>query len=351
MTGPTPHATAGDFASASDRAARARGCLLGQIAGDSLGSLVEFQPAAQIAARFRSGVRELADGGPWGTLAGQPTDDSELALALARALTARGGFHDETVTEAYVRWFSSGPFDVGATTSQALSAAAAAPSGARASAARRGGNAGSQANGALMRISPLGILGHAAPPGTLAIWAQADACLTHRHPVCQAASAVLAVAIAFAIRTGAAPAAVYDFATRWAAEWPINGDVQRALGDARRGPPADYQTNMGWVLVALQNAFYQLLHAPALADGVMDTVQRGGDTDTNAAIAGALLGASYGESAIPAQWRDCVLSCRPQAGFPGVRRPRPQAYWPIDCLELAAALLAAGEAQHANERR
>jgi ADP-ribosylglycohydrolase len=327
----------------TDIAARARGCLLGQLAGDSLGSLVEFQTAEQIAARYPDGVRELAEGGTWGTLAGQPTDDSELALALARALVARGEFHDETVTEAYVRWYSSAPFDIGSTTSQALSAAAAAEAGGRASAARRGGNAGSQANGALMRVSPLAIFGYAAPPEILENWAEADACLTHRHLVCREASAVFTVAVAYAIRTGAAPRETYDYIVRWAAEWPIRPEIQDALRAAAESLPADYVTQMGWVRIALHNAFYQLLHAATLEAGVIDTVRRGGDTDTNAAIAGALLGAAYGEAAIPSQWRHSVLNCRPQAGNPRVRRPRPQEYWPVDALELAEALLTAGE--------
>ena len=60
---------------------RAQGCLLGQVAGDSLGSLVEFKDASAIRKLYPDGVRELADGGVWDTLAGQPTDDSEIRRA------------------------------------------------------------------------------------------------------------------------------------------------------------------------------------------------------------------------------------------------------------------------------
>ena len=71
---------------------QAQGCLLGQLAGDSLGSLVECEDAATIRAQYPQGVRELADGGVWNTIAGQPTDDSEMALALARSLVRNGKF-------------------------------------------------------------------------------------------------------------------------------------------------------------------------------------------------------------------------------------------------------------------
>lgn len=48
-------------------------------------------------------------------------------------------------------------------------------------------------------------------------------------------------------------------------------------------------------------SLWQLLHAPSLEEGVVDTVMRGGDTDTNAAICGALIGAVHGRGAIPSR--------------------------------------------------
>ncbi len=107
-------------------------------------------------------------------------------------------------------------------------------------------------------------------------------------------------------------------------------------------PPSDYIHQQGWVLIAFQNALWQLLHAPSLKEGVVNTVMRGGDTDTNAAIAGALLGAVYGRDAVPAQWRDTLLNCRPEAGRRHVRHPRPECFWPVDALDLAMSLFAGG---------
>ena len=99
--------------------------------------------------------------------------------------------------------------------------------------------------------------------------------------------------------------------------------------------------NQGWVLIALQNAFHDLLHAATVEDGIAAQVARGGDTDTNAAIAGALLGAVHGRESVPPQWRLMVLSCR--AHPLRARQPRPRAYWPVDVYELAERLLLAGE--------
>jgi ADP-ribosyl-[dinitrogen reductase] hydrolase len=118
--------------------------------------------------------------------------------------------------------------------------------------------------------------------------------------------------------------------------------VRECLESAAASPPENFQDHKGWVLVALQNAFWQLLHAPSLEVGVCDTVMRGGDTDTNAAIAGALLGAVHGVRAIPAQWREAIFCCRPQQGRLGVHRPRPKPFWPIDAMPLARCLAEKG---------
>lgn len=70
----------------------------------------------------------------------------------------------------------------------------------------------------------------------------------------------------------------------------------------------------------------------------MGNVMAGGDTDTNAAIAGALLGAVHGREAIPARWRRLVTSCWPVGGLSPTRHPRSRAFWPADALELAERL-------------
>ena len=143
---------------------------------------------------------------------------------------------------------------------------------------------------------------------------------------------------------GGTPAELFEFARDWAEEARLHADVRDSLARAADEPPADFCEFMGWVRLALQNAFYQLRHATSLEGGVVDTVMSGGDTDTNAAIAGALLGAVHGEAAIPQQWRDAVLNCRPELGRVGVRRPRPREFWPVDAIELADQLVERGAA-------
>jgi len=297
----------------------AQGALLGQVIGDSLGSLVEGKPAPEIAQLYPQGVRSLADGGVYKLLAGQPTDDSEMAITLARALVRDRKHDPERVLDAYRAWLTSRPVDVGMTTERGLLGR---------------GDAASESNGSLMRVSPLGIWA-AGDPRRAAKAARADSALTHPNPVCVEACAGYAAAIAVGVGGGDRNAM-------------LEAALEHSSGPARAAimlggtstPPADFFTKQGSALVALQNAFYALFHE-SLEEGLVRTVGQGGDTDTNAAIAGALLGAAQGREAVPPRWILPVLACRPMAEC-GALRPRPSEYWPDDVLELAEALLGQG---------
>lgn len=298
---------------------RARGCLLGLAVGDALGVAVEFRTAAQILEEYPDGLRDMHGASWWGLVPGQVSDDTEMALCLARSLVQCGKHDPDDVAAAYGLWLASNPPDVGNTVRGAFGSPdmeSLRLSGMRhghAEAARRSANPESQANGALMRIAPLGIfaggldaLGRLSARDVAVEAGAAETRLSHPHPTCVAASLLLVATIAMAVagrevsqRTPATPPRVYD--------------------DER----------MGWVVIALQNAFYQLGRGVGFEDALIDTVRRGGDTDTNAAICGALLGAVYGLEAIPERWARAVLDCRAD---------RPDAYRTTDILDLADRL-------------
>ena len=303
---------------------RAQGCLLGQLIGDSLGSLVEFQRPERIRSRYPDGVRDMADGGTWNTIAGQPTDDSEMALLLARSLASEGKFDKAEVKKAYVFWLNSGPFDCGTTIQSGLTGRLSPQS---------------QANGAMMRISPLGIFGVNYALEQVAEWARQDAAITHIHSVCQQANALFAMAIAYAVRTGCKADDLYQEIVGWAEEMDVESSLKETISAAADSPPDDFVDSQGWVLIAFRNVLWQLRTADDVEEGIVDTIMRGGDTDTNAAICGALLGAVHGREAIPDRWIETIRGCRPRAGTPGVYKPRPECFWPADALELAEQLI------------
>ena len=316
---------------------RALGSMLGMVIGDSLGSLVEFQTAETIRSAYPGGVRNLAASPVWHTLPGQPTDDSELGLALARSLVRMRGYDPEDAASAYGRWYASGPFDCGQTTGLAFGAVAAAPEGDKAWAAKDKADRTSQSNGSLMRVAPIGVW--ASDPDEAAATASEDSALSHPHPVCRASCACFTAAISAAL-LGADRRGMMETALQIAdAAGSEAAPVATALRQAVAGvAPADFQRHMGWVLIALQNAFFHLAAGTAIEPALIETVGRGGDTDTNGAVAGALLGAADGRGSLPVRWVLPVLTCRPDAGLHPAR-PRPDEYWPDDLLDLTEALL------------
>ena len=290
---------------------RAVGCLLGLAVGDALGSPVEGQakPAE---------TRDLYDGGIHNTLAGQATDDTELALTLARTLPGAAAYDAHAAHVAYKKWLASAPFSCGPTTRQALSGTP---------------DPDSRTNGSLMRVAPIGVW--AGSPARAATAAMADSALTHPHRIPRMACAALAAAIAAAM-DGADPAGVM-LAAMTAARG--SDAVLEALGLAAAGrTPVSFDSASGTAILSLHNAFYHLASGTKLEDALIRTVAQGGDTGTNAAIAGALLGAVQGRAAIPPRWAMPVLTCRPDEGLP-VPNPRPEEYWADDIVDLAEALL------------
>ena len=305
---------------------RARGALWGQAVGDALGTTVEFSSAARIANRPPDAwPKELIGEGPFQLVPGQITDDTELALSLARSLVKQRRYDPEEAAAAYARWRRSDPFDCGNATQQAFGGALDLGPG-LAERMRARANQTTQANGSLMRSSPLGIFGAGQPRAELARLAAADSTLSHPDASCQAACAVYVTTIADAITTGLPGAELYERALRFAADAPVLGTLEAAAF----GLPESDGGNQGWVRIALQHAFFHLKHATDFEAALVKTIARGGDTDTNAAITGALLGATLGEAAIPLRWRETVRDCLPQ---------RPVEYRCTDLPQLAEALL------------
>jgi ADP-ribosyl-[dinitrogen reductase] hydrolase len=320
--GPFAEPTPGNSVDDPGLLSRAQGCLLGQIAGNALCSQVGALRAPEIARTYPGGPRLLGAAGE--RLAGQPTEDAELALVLARSLLTRGVYDAEEAATAYRTWYRSGPADLDPTTRAALVGYFVGES---------------QSGGSLVRVPPLGVFAHALARDRVAALGREESALTHPSPVCRDAAAALAVAIAHAVGNGGGARAALDAARGWAEAAGAHPKVREALQAASVQPAAPDGTDPG-APAALQNAFFEALHAPSLEAGLVATAQRGGDPARSGAVAGALLGAIQGRDAVPAQWRAMILSCRAHPAR--ARRPRPASCWAVDLLEIAEGLVLAG---------
>lgn len=240
---------------------RAQVCLLGQFIGDALGSLVEFKSVDEIHALYPDGVRDLVDGGTWNTIAGQLTDDSEMALMLAQTLIEHQRYQSNEALNAYQFWLDSQPFDCGMTVAMGLRGVLLNPN--------------SQANGALMRISPLGVFGAKYSLHEVGAWAMEDAALTHPYPICLQKNALFAMAIAYAVSSACDAQTLYAQIKQWALELKVENALLKTIELAKDEAPPNYVTQQGWVLIAFHNALWQLLHAPNFEEALVSTIMYG----------------------------------------------------------------------------
>ena len=295
---------------------RIEGVLLGTAAGDALGAPYEFGPP-------RGAELEVAmkGGGPWAP--GEWTDDTAMAIAIAQAISKGGDARDQDVQDTIVaRWleWSRTAKDVGIQTHRVLSSAARggiSAERARAEATNVHQQTGrSGGNGSLMRTAPLA-LAYLDDEQALVEAARAISELTHFDPDAGDACVLWTLAIRHAVLT-----AELDVRVGLRHLDPDRRDLwSERLDVAEYLRPADIDRN-GWTVAALQAAWSAIVHtvpgpvalrADHLRLGLDAAVRAGDDTDTVAAIAGGLLGAAYGASAVPLEWRVLLH------GWPGLR--------------------------------
>lgn len=303
-------------AGADARLDRARGALLGTAVGDVLGVPYEFGCAP-----YR-GRPELIGGGLGNSAPGEWSDDTAQTWVVARAVHEHGDLDGPAALDAVARglreWFDSHPPDVGNQTAAVLSAAGAGSSAERMTAAARAyleSGARAAGNGSLMRTAPVALAYLDRPEDDLVRAAHAVSELTHADPLAGDACALWCLAVREAVRTGALPdlAALCSHLPGEAAQAAWR---ERVL-QAQAGAPESFAPN-GFVVPALQAAWSAITHTTAddrpgwFGDVMCRVIGVGNDTDTVAAIAGALVGAVVGAAAVPARWRDAAH------GYPGI---------------------------------
>jgi ADP-ribosyl-[dinitrogen reductase] hydrolase len=288
--------------SGGTREARAVGALVGLACGDALGRPVEFETAAAIE-RAHGRVTELLADGTHGKPAGTVTDDTDLALRIARSLVASGGFDPADIAERFVAWLDAGPFDVGLMTSDAItelrSGTAPADAG-RAVWERRpeGSNAG---NGSVMRCAPHA-LAYVDQPERLVAVSRESSAITHADPRCTWGCAALNLVLASLV-DGADPESAIERAVTLTDAGPE--ELRDRVAGATTAAPATLSAS-GYVLDTLETGIHHGLTAPDAEEAVVRAVSMGDDADTVGAVTGAVAGARFGADAFPARWTDGI---------------------------------------------
>jgi poly(ADP-ribose) glycohydrolase ARH3 len=277
------------------RADGALGALLGTFVGDALGMPFEGSRGSEIPADVD--MVEARRG------RGTYTDDTQMMIALAESLIAMRQVDAEHLARAFRAAFDPGR-GYGGGTRRVLAMWAAGVPVAEAAGRVFDGD-GSRGNGAAMRIAPIAVR-FGADPQRLSSEAAASARVTHAHPVGIDAAVVQAAAIGAALRDEPVLAAARD-AARTAEVRAMLEHVGELLAAHR--DPAEVQAWLGSSSDAAESvptAIYVALAQPSFEQAVRFAVRLGGDTDTVAAMTGAIAGARHGASSIPTRWLDLL---------------------------------------------
>lgn len=324
---------------------RCAGVLLGLAAGDALGAGYEFAVPP-------SGEAAMIGGGHGGWDPGEWTDDTQMAICIAEE-TATGRLEPGAGAGRFLSWYRSGPADVGI--SQTRSVLSSAPGATevplRAFWYFQEHPDRAAGNGSLMRTAPVA-LAHLGDDDALVEAAAAVSSLTHADPLAGEACVLWCVAIDRAVREGHFGGVLEgtdllppDRRAFWA----------ERIEEARIGPPSRFSPN-GFVVTAFQAALSAIWHTAVpdemsclqLQDALQAAVKVGNDTDTVAAIAGSLLGARWGASAIPVEWQlalhgwpgyKAVRRCSHRWNRPWERRMAISTTSPVRCFRRQSSLL------------
>lgn len=277
---------------------RARGVLLGLACGDALGRPVEFKSASKISAEHGR-LDEMIGHGTWNQPAGTITDDTEQALCIARSLVEQQTFDPADVADRFVAWYDTGPFDIGGMTRRALNQLKRGDEWDKAGQqvweqSPEGQNAG---NGSVMRCAPLAI-SYARDSERLIEVSRQSSQITHADPRCTYGCAVLNLTIAGMLDDAATP--LGDALDYVGSDAPDK--LVAALEPLARGESPGALETSGYVVHSLQTALHDGLFAESAEEAIVTAANRGGDTDTIGAVAGAVAGARFGASTLPDRW-------------------------------------------------
>jgi ADP-ribosylglycohydrolase len=300
---------------------RLAGMILGQALADALGFVVEAEPP-EIAAEY---VEQVLRAGRAGERShprypfGQYSDDTQLARELLRSFQQHRGWDPAVFAQRIAQLFRDGG-DVGAgrgTRSAALRLLMGVPW------SESGTPAPYAGNGSAMRAGPLGLLFQDLSEATHA--ARQQSRITHLDPRCAAGAAVVACAVWHSAKGKSIDAGslLPELAACAEAEDQSVADAIRGLADWVRLPPPDaaryihengldpahptWQGISAFVTPSLLWSLYAFLRSPDdYWETVCTAIWVGGDTDTMAAIAGAITGARVGTAGFPSGLVRCL---------------------------------------------
>ena len=309
--------------------------MVGIAAGNLLGIVQEGWSRRRIAETYPQGVRDIA------AATGYP-DDDDIAQAIVIAEAAEQGSLDpDDLGRRFWEWAEANGLGMGGLTGHVLElyggdapkflaarrrrGRVREPAGMSVTKASRAAWEGSRAgNGAAMRCAPIAIR-WLNDPLPLVRNSIVSAVPTHWDRRCGWSCAILNVAAASALRGESMTAdellaaaldgvrASFPELRRYGYDAAVPDSVREAVLEASGAEISDVHcdgSSMGYTLLALLIGLIGYWRAWNFEETLSSIIEAGGDTDTNGAVAGAMLGARFGLEAIPQRWRDRIAEIR-----------------------------------------
>jgi ADP-ribosyl-[dinitrogen reductase] hydrolase len=281
---------------------RYRGTLLGLAVGNSLGLPVEGWPSAAIRERYPQGLSDIDPDEirlPW-------DDDLAQAVILCEAILEHDTLENEDLAKRLIDWFESNGRGMGSQTRAVISALKLGmlPSeAARLVWERDGGEPAG--NGAVMRCAPVAMRW---PSNRTKLLRETEnsARITHHDPRCAWSAYAVNLAVADALQGRSASVPAIAAILEEVETGPITLHAVRAIPGRTLEDLHLEGSSMGFTLKAMQAGLWCLENSADFEQSLLEVIHAGGDTDTNGAVAGAILGAIHGASAIPERWASRV---------------------------------------------
>jgi ADP-ribosyl-[dinitrogen reductase] hydrolase len=308
------------------------GCLYGLAVGDALGATTEFsKPKVPPYPELLKGPQvNIVGGGPFIVRPGQTTDDTQMAVCLSKAIIENGMIYDENVvSKHYIKWRDD-LFDGGTTTLASIehlvNGVQPQLSGYETWICNEKKSSG---NGSLMRCAPIGVAFSNLPYVDIIDISLRDSIITHFDFRCQFACAIFNCLIADFVNDilltphiTAKKVLQLTYSLLLTKYESFHIDIQEAMIDIEKDIDAAFNSKnprvygeehnfhiiktQGFVRIAFRLSLWYLANKISFEESLIDIINRGGDSDTNGAIVGALLGAYYGIEHIPLHWLERI---------------------------------------------
>lgn len=289
---------------------RLLGAMYGLALGDALGATTEFLSRSEVRKRYPNGHREIVGGGAFHWAPGEVTDDTDMALCVARGIRHAGLDASiakivDAVGAEFMSWRAKDPPDIGNIVRLALGEFARLGDWAKvAQAVKADRGEYAAGNGALMRTLPISLFWPKDIERVRAV-SLALTHMTHPHPEAEWCSIAYNVLVC-ALLAGESPEASYSKALAAA---PLDSPAlaklsRRFVGYPERLVELDEPAirSSGYCVDTLEAALWCLFTTDDAEACIVKAANLGDDADTVAAVAGGLAGARYGKNALPERW-------------------------------------------------